>query len=102
MGYKIVWVEPAIHDLKEIVEYIAEDNTEAALRIGHEVIDHVGILEGFPFIGSCFPRYSKSSVHEILCLKYRIFYRINEKAKVVEILRVWHTSRDEPKREDLV
>ena len=35
---------------------------------------------------------------EILCHRYRIFYRVQEANRRVEILTVWHGSRKEPKR----
>ena len=48
MGYKVTWSETAIGDLKQICDYIAQDDPEAATQVGQGVIDHVGILESFP------------------------------------------------------
>jgi plasmid stabilization system protein ParE len=41
MDFKIVWSEGAIADLHQICSHIAEDNSEAALRVGRNIIDHV-------------------------------------------------------------
>jgi len=56
----------------------------------------VEILATFPHIGPRYPRGRQSRVREIVCRRYRIFYRVIEERKVVEILTVWHGARDEP------
>jgi plasmid stabilization system protein ParE len=34
MDFKIIWTEPALANLGEIVSYIAQDNPDAARRTG--------------------------------------------------------------------
>jgi len=51
MDFKVIWSDTAIEDLKEICDYIAEDDSQAAQRIGDGLLDHVRILASFPFIG---------------------------------------------------
>lgn len=101
MGYKIYWSKLAIGDLSDIGDHIAKDNPRAAVKVGQALIDHTQMLTGFPYIGTPFPRYGQGRAREILCLKYRIFYRIRAKEQTVEILRIWHGARDEPKAKDL-
>jgi addiction module RelE/StbE family toxin len=96
MDYKIVWTEPALADLRAVVERIARDNPSAAGRVGEEIIAHVELLATFPHIGPHYPRGSKTGDREILCRGYRIFYRIFEEQQTVEILIIWHGSRQEP------
>jgi plasmid stabilization system protein ParE len=38
MDFKVLIAESAIADLKEIVEFVAEDNREAALRLGEKLV----------------------------------------------------------------
>ncbi|NDV63376.1 type II toxin-antitoxin system RelE/ParE family toxin [Puniceicoccales bacterium CK1056] len=101
MVYKIRWTRPAIADLGSIGDYIAKEDPQAAIKVGQALIDHVQILAGFPHIGTPFPRHGHGRAREILCLNYRIFYRIQAKQQEVEILRIWHGARDEPKGKDL-
>ena len=101
MGYKILWSKPAIDDLGEIGDYIAKNDPQAAMKVGRALLDHVMILETFPHVGTPFPRHGHGPIREILCLNYRIFYRIQTKGQVVEIVRIWHGCRDEPKGKDL-
>ena len=43
MDYPIVWAESALEDLRQIVRYIAVDNTEAAKRVGDAIIGSVAV-----------------------------------------------------------
>jgi toxin ParE1/3/4 len=94
--YNIVWSEPARSHLQGAVRYVAERNSSAAQRIGKAIVQHVEILRLFPFIGPVYERDETGQTREILCKNYRIFYQVNETARRVEILAVWHSSRDEP------
>jgi toxin ParE1/3/4 len=96
MDFKIVWTEPAVQNLQDATAYISRDNLEAAVRFGNELFQHVEVLNTFPHIGPVYPRGSNGNVREIVFRKYRIFYRVNENQKAVEILAVWHGARQEP------
>ena len=97
MDYKIIWSEVAIADLQKICSFIANDNPDAAGRVGRGILNHVGILTSFPFIGPSYPRDSRGALREIMYRPYRIFYDVSEVSRTVEILHVWHTVRAEPK-----
>ena len=51
MDFQIIWTDPALADLREIVTYMSRDDSAAAERVGHDSVDHVEILHTFPFIG---------------------------------------------------
>ena len=95
MDYKIIWSDAAIADLHDICSYIARRNAQAAGRMGYAIMNHVGILDSFPFIGPTYPRGSKGSLREIVYRSYRIFYDVSEASKIVE-MHVWHGAREEP------
>lgn len=78
MDFQIVWTDPALTDLQEIVAYLAQHNPGAAERIGNDIVDHVETLRTFPFIGPRYPRNSRGDRREIVCGNYRIFYRVSE------------------------
>ncbi len=96
MDYKVIWTDAAIADLYEICSYISRDNRVAAERVGRGILDHVKILESFPYIGPAFPRRSNGAVREIVYHNYRIFYEVMNELKAVNVLRVWHGARGEP------
>ena len=40
MDFKVLIADSAIADLKEIVEFVAEDNPEAAIQLGEKLLGH--------------------------------------------------------------
>lgn len=96
MGFKIIWSDAAIEDLHAICLYIAQHNPQAARQVGQGILDHVGILGSFPFIGPAYPRGTQGPLREIVYRSYRIFYDVSEAQRRVEILHVWHGARAEP------
>ena len=96
MEYEVVWTEPAGSQLEEIRAYIAVDNPSAANRVVGKIIARVDQLQGTPRIGAVYRKGGKYPIRKIVSGKYRIFYRIVEDAKRVEILLVWHGARRDP------
>ncbi len=97
MAFQIDWTDAAIADLGEIVSFISRDDPVAAQQVGEDILHSVELLQDFPHLGPTFPRRGKTNVREIVARRaYRIFYRVLEEESLVEVLRVWHTSRDEP------
>ena len=99
MDFQVNWTEPALHGLEGLVRFIAHDDPEAALRVGHQIVTHVGILSSFPEIGPVYRKRSGGNVRQVTCLGYRIFYRVKASRQTVEVLHVWHGARRDP--EDL-
>ena len=97
MDFRIVWTEPALADLEAVVRQVAADDPAAAERLRLELLGSVEILGRFPFIGPAYERDRTGRSREILCHRYRIFYRVNETGRRVEILSVWHGSRQGPR-----
>ena len=48
MDFKVLIADSAIADLKEIVEFVAEDNPDAAIRLGEKLIAHAMTLAKMP------------------------------------------------------
>jgi len=97
MDYEIVWTEPATEALQEITTYIAQNAPSAARRVADDILERVELLKTVPLIGAAYPRGAQgSTTRVVVCGKYRIFYRVIEGLKRVEILTVWHSSRREP------
>lgn len=95
-AFKIVWTDPALDDLSEIVRYVAADDPSAAERLGQAFLNQVSLLSNFPHLGAPYRRRKHPEVRETPCRGYRIFYRVLEQSRTVEVLRVWHGARDEP------
>ncbi len=40
MEYKIIWTEPALTDINNIYAYIANENPDAAQKVGENILNH--------------------------------------------------------------
>jgi plasmid stabilization system protein ParE len=100
MACKVVWTEQARDDLREIVQFIARDNRQAAERFGNAIIFKAESLADFPRMGRVVPEIGDDLTREIIHGSYRIIYELNEAAHSLAISRVWHAARGTPELQD--
>jgi toxin ParE1/3/4 len=96
MGFKVVFIEPAVADLRSITEHISRDNQIAAEEHGFAIISKTENLANFPYLGRSVPEFKIATIRELI---YRV-YRVNEQNQLVEILRVWHAAQGIPQLPD--
>ena len=96
MDYQVIWTDPALEDLQNIVTFIATNNINSARRLGDHIIDHTDLLTSFPNMGTAYDSTGQLPVRETVCTPYRIFYRVNEDRRIVEIMHIRHSARSEP------
>jgi len=96
MVFRTVWTEQAVADLREVSEFIAARNPQAARKLGEAILARVERLTDFPFMGRMVPEVGRNNLREIIYGSYRIFYRVIERTQSIEVLRVWHAARGEP------
>ncbi len=95
--YQLEWTESALDSLETNLAYVAFHGSEpAAERLRQGISEHTALLASFPFLGPLYRRGMKKEIREIAYKQYRIFYRVLEDEKRVQILTVWHGSRQEP------
>ena len=84
--YDIVWSNIAENDLKNIVEYIAEDSPPNALKIFNRIKQKASSLYTFPERGRIVPELREQGIlqyRELVISPWRIQYRISEKSVLV-------------------
>ena len=89
----IRWTEEAAIWLKDIREYIAIDNPEAARRVVRGIYDKVQLLSDFPEIGYHYRKEPEGDICVLLYGHYRIAYLFHI-PDAVEILGVFHGALD--------
>lgn len=94
MEFKVIWTDPAIENLRQIRDYIAEDNPPAAISFGMELFQSTRKLSLFPKSCRVYQETDDGPVRELIYRDYRIFYQEYEGA--IEILHVRHGSREDP------
>jgi plasmid stabilization system protein ParE len=84
--YDIIWSYIAENDLKNIVEYIAEDSPPNALKIFNRIKQKASSLYTFPERGRIVPELREQGIlqyRELVISPWRIQYRISEKSVLV-------------------
>ena len=92
MGFQVGLTEEAQADLGVVVRFLAEQNPEAAARIGNEILDAALSLTLFPRRGT--PVRRRPGMRKLSLRHYLIFYQVNEAAQWVEVVRIWDGRRD--------
>jgi toxin ParE1/3/4 len=72
MGWKVIIAPSAQSDLADIVRYVARHNSDAASRVGYELIVRAENLANFPEIGRCVPEFRQPNLREVIYRSYRI------------------------------
>ena len=88
---KLLWTEPALADLDNIHDYIAQDSPFYADVLCLEIIQGVEKIVGFPKIGRRVPEYNDEHTREIIVSDYRVVYEFAG-TKII-ILTVIHGSK---------
>jgi plasmid stabilization system protein ParE len=92
---RVRWLRTALRNLEDEAAYIATDDPEAARLVVQRVLEAVDALADQPGLG----RPGRvPGTRELIVRKTRhiVPYRVN--GEVVEVLRVFHTSRRLPTR----
>lgn len=86
---KVIWSPTARNKIKEILEYISEDNPDAALALIDTFEEKVEKLKQNPDSGRLLPEINNDKIREIVIHKnYGIIYEINP--DLIEILTIRH------------
>lgn len=88
---RLIWTEPALADLDEIAEYIALDDSRAAVRLVKKVFDRVERLERHPNSEKRPAELADTPYREVVVPPCRIFYRVDRES--VYILYVMRSER---------
>ena len=93
--YQVVWSNIAENDLKNIIEYIADDSPSNALKTFKNIKQKASMLFTFPERGRIVPELRDQGIlqyREIIIPPWRILYRISEKR--VYVLSVLDSRRN--------
>jgi toxin ParE1/3/4 len=89
---KVVLTSEAEADIRDIVNYIAERNAIAALRLAARLKTSCDALATNSRVYPLVPRYHQHGIRRRVVGSYLIFYRI--KPDEIEVLHILHGARD--------
>lgn len=87
-----IWKQTAIDDRDEIVEHIALDNFDAAIKLGALLMDKSMVLDQHPMMGRV--GRIKGTRELVAHPNYILIYRVA--GEVAEVLRVKHAAQQYP------
>ena len=87
-----IWKQTAIDDRDEIVEHIASDNLDAAIKLGSLLMEKSMVLDQHPMMGRV--GRVKGTRELVAHPNYILVYRVA--GEVAEVLRVKHTAQQYP------
>lgn len=83
---EVIWTKPALEDFDEIINYIAKDSVEIAIK-QYEKIKETSIKIGkFPEQGRIIPELQNENItkyREMIIKPWRMMYRIEEGTKIL-------------------
>src|SRR5262245_3965768 len=93
MDFKVIFRDTFVEDLGLIVQSIARHNPEAARNLGKLIVLASESLSFFP---EWYPKVRQlPGIRRFIVKKhFKIFYRVQQKPPVVEILRCWDGRRE--------
>lgn len=91
---KIRWTSEAEIWLRDIHDYIATDNPDAAAKVVEGIYDKARTLRQLPEIGHIHRTEADGTIRILLYGHYRIAYLHRKKDDVVDILGVFHGALD--------
>ena len=90
---EIRWTEEAYRWLRDIFDYIATDNPDAAQRVVAGIYEKAQLLRQFPEIGYKYRSEPEGEIRILLYGHYRITYLIKG-SESIEVLGVFHGALD--------
>jgi plasmid stabilization system protein ParE len=96
MACQINWSPTAKLDLKNLAEYIEEDDPVAAAKFVQNVFQSVEHLPQFPNSGRVVPEFGNPDIREVIRSPCRVVYRVKRQEQLIEVVRGWHSARGIP------
>jgi addiction module RelE/StbE family toxin len=86
---RIRWTDDAYAEFESAIQFIQNDNSNAAAKIATAVCDRIERLLALPSLGRS---GEVPGTRELVVTPYVVVYRIYD--EVIEILHVWHGAQD--------
>lgn len=94
---QVKWLTKALQNLDHEAENIAQDDPATARLVVQRIVDAVNLLSDNPLMGHP-GRIHGTRELAVPDTSYILPYRVRPRLNRIEILRVFHTSRQPPKR----
>jgi len=94
---QVRWLNKALQNLDDEARYIAQEDPAAARLVVQRIVDAINLLPENPALGHT-GRIHGTRELIVPDSRYIVPYRVRPDLQRIEILRIFHTSREPPKR----
>jgi len=92
MDRTVIRANSSLRDLRRSEQYLRKHEPVVMSHIRAEVRR----IEANPYLSQLVESLESETIRETFAASYRIFFELNEVERRIEIVRVWHASREEP------
>lgn len=98
--YRVTITPRAIEELMSICSYVELESPQAAAAIAQDLLDAIDSLVLFPRRFKVHERRKEAGkiVHSMPVRPFLVYYRVDDRNSLVEVLSVRHGKRLQPKR----
>jgi len=89
---KVIWTEPALDQVREILEFVAKKSSSKGEQLSAKLFHAVDLLETNPRMGRQVPEFRLAHLRELIVNSHRILYLLRN--DICSIVTVVHSSRD--------
>jgi toxin ParE1/3/4 len=93
VAFRLEITSQALRDLKSIGQYLRSEETSGADEFAQRLLERAHSLIMFPYRHGVWA--VQRNIRKVPFGAYIIFYKIYEDDRVVEILRFWHSARNQ-------
>jgi len=102
MNYSVSWTARALERLRLILDYIAEDNPDAALGMVDRISERVSNLGQTPEQGSRYQDSAMGGLRQIYVRPYRVVYLVDHAGERVRVMAIQHVRENAMLPEELL
>jgi len=89
----IIYKPTFLKQLKQIIEYIAQDKPSASMKFKNELKESIDLIPNNPIMYVQSQYFNNKNIRDMTYKKYTIIYRIRAIKKEIEILRIFNKNK---------
>ena len=82
--------------LKQIIEYIAQDKPSASMKFKNDLKETINLLPDHPLKYRKSIYFDNENIRDMIYKKYTIIYRVKPRKNEIEILRIFNRNKPTP------
>ena len=102
LSYHVILTNRALTDLQALARHIRRDSPQSAALVATRIVEAIDSLRSMP---SRFPRFTGSRkrgsvVRRMVVRPFVVYYRIDERTELVQVITISHGAQRQPRQFD--